>query len=76
MFLAFNNGISATADFIELDKSGGFIKSVKNLQIVNGGQTTASIYHTWKNDKVDLSLVYKTISFLIAIFGSGGTVYV
>uniref|UniRef100_A0AAU6WVL6 AIPR family protein n=1 Tax=Chryseobacterium endophyticum TaxID=1854762 RepID=A0AAU6WVL6_9FLAO len=30
------------------------IESVKDLQIVNGGQTTASIYHTWKKDKADI----------------------
>ncbi|CDN31925.1 hypothetical protein BN938_1845 [Mucinivorans hirudinis] len=55
MFLAFNNGIAATADHIELDTTGRFISKVSNLQIVNGGQTTASIYHTWKKDKADIS---------------------
>ena len=42
MFLAYNNGITATADHIELDASGKHIKLISNLQIVNGGQTTAS----------------------------------
>jgi hypothetical protein len=59
MFLAFNNGIAATADSVELEKSedssGLFITKVNDLQIVNGGQTTASIYHTWKKDKTDIS---------------------
>lgn len=59
MFLAFNNGIAATADSLELEKSdngnGLFITRVNDLQIVNGGQTTASIYHTWKKDKKDVS---------------------
>jgi len=56
MFLAFNNGIAATADDLKLKKTenGYLIESVKDLQIVNGGQTTASIYHTWKKDKADL----------------------
>lgn len=56
MFLAFNNGIAATADELELRKTdqGYFIRSVKGLQIVNGGQTTASIYHTWKKDKANI----------------------
>lgn len=58
MFLAFNNGIAATADHIELDESGHFITKISNLQIVNGGQTTASIYHTWKKDKADISNIY------------------
>ena len=56
MFLAFNNGIAATADELILKKNdrGYYISSVKDLQIVNGGQTTASIYHTWKKDKADI----------------------
>lgn len=58
MFLAYNNGITATADHIELDASGKHIKLISNLQIVNGGQTTASIYHTWKKDKADISNIF------------------
>lgn len=56
MFLAFNNGIAATADDLKLKKTenGYLIESVKDLQIVNGGQTTASIYHTWKKDRADI----------------------
>lgn len=52
MFLAYNNGISATAESVEIEKSddgsGFVISKVKDFQIVNGGQTTASIYHTHK----------------------------
>ncbi|MFA7116834.1 MAG: AIPR family protein [Bacteroidales bacterium] len=58
MFLAFNNGISATADKIELDNTNHYIKEISNFQIVNGGQTTASIYHTWKKDNADISNIY------------------
>lgn len=58
MFLAFNNGLAATADHIELDSSGRNIVKISNLQIVNGGQTTASIYHTWKKDKADISGIF------------------
>ena len=65
MFLAFNNGISATADHIELDKSGHYISKINNLQIVNGGQTTASIYNTYKKDKVDISNIYVQVKFSI-----------
>ncbi len=57
-FLAFNNGIAATAESIELitqPNGGQAISKITDLQIVNGGQTTASIYHTWKKDKADLS---------------------
>ncbi len=57
MFLAFNNGIAATAESLELEKTEGglFIVKVNDLQIVNGGQTTASIYHTWKKDKKEVT---------------------
>ncbi len=65
MFLAFNNGIAATADHIELDESGRNIKKISNLQIVNGGQTTASIYHTAKKDKVSLSNVFVQVKFSV-----------
>jgi len=58
LFLAYNNGIAATADSIITDKGNKTIKKVTNFQIVNGGQTTASIFHTKKQDKADLSQVY------------------
>ena len=60
-FFAYNNGISATADEIEFaDDTNGHvqIRKVRNLQIVNGGQTTASLYHTAKKDKADLKGIY------------------
>lgn len=65
MFLAYNNGIAATADAMELDKDGRNIKMISNLQIVNGGQTTASIYHTEKKDKADISDIYVQVKFSI-----------
>lgn len=61
MFLAFNNGLAATAEEIEVGRSkngGFFVKSVNDFQIVNGGQTTASIYHTLKKDKADISGIF------------------
>lgn len=61
MFLAFNNGIAATADELEIISSPDGQQEIvwaKDFQIVNGGQTTASIYHTWKKDKVDIDKIY------------------
>lgn len=46
-FLAYNNGIVATVDDVEVGESvPGFprILSLRGLQIVNGGQTTASLH--------------------------------
>lgn len=65
MFFAFNNGIAATADHIELSEDGRYIRRIKNLQIVNGGQTTASIFHTSKKDKADISNIYVQIKFSV-----------
>lgn len=44
-FFAYNNGITCTADSIEIDSDNGtpVLISCQNLQIVNGGQTTASL---------------------------------
>jgi len=60
-FLAYNNGISATAEnikLINLPGGGTAISWLRGLQIVNGGQTTASIYQAVRKDKADISQVY------------------
>ena len=60
-FMAFNNGIVIVADEMRLGKAGdesAGIAWLKGLQIVNGGQTTASIYFTKKKyPDTDLSRV-------------------
>lgn len=56
MFFAYNNGITATATEVELNESGN-ISKIKNLQIVNGGQTTSAIYAAHKTAKLDVSNV-------------------
>lgn len=58
-FLAFNNGITATASRIETEQIDGqvFIKTIEDLQIVNGGQTTASIHSAFRK-KTDLSKIF------------------
>lgn len=57
MFFAYNNGISATADSIVLDKTGTRILEINNLQIVNGGQTTATLFHVSKDAGENISKV-------------------
>lgn len=58
-FLAYNNGLTATADEIEVGSLNGetVIYRLKGLQIVNGAQTTASINRAKKVDKIDVSRV-------------------
>lgn len=60
-FVAYNNGISSVARFGDIEKVDGQnlykIKGLTGWQIVNGGQTTASIYQAYK-DGIDLSDVY------------------
>lgn len=55
-FLAYNNGISATAETVEVSKDGT-LRLLRDFQIVNGGQTTASIYHAVRKEKADISKV-------------------
>ncbi len=60
-FMAYNNGISVTVDEIEtkqINGSGLVITRFKGLQIVNGGQTTASIHRARRRDRLDLSAVH------------------
>ncbi|HEY9814580.1 MAG TPA: AIPR family protein, partial [Candidatus Obscuribacterales bacterium] len=59
-FLAFNNGISATVESLSLVQcrdGGQAISSLTGLQVVNGGQTMASIHRAKDRDKADLSTV-------------------
>ncbi len=62
MFVAYNNGISSVARSGEIEKISNNvnlyrIKGLTGWQIVNGGQTTASIHQAYKNG-IDLSDVY------------------
>lgn len=65
MFFAYNNGLTATAGGITtapLPGGGLGIASIENLQIVNGGQTTASILYASdsqrRDRRADLSRVF------------------
>ena len=70
-FMAYNNGISITVDgltTVVLPDGGQAIKSARGLQVVNGGQTTASIHRAKKQDGVDISSVF--VSAKIAKIGA------
>jgi hypothetical protein len=60
MFFAYNNGITATASRVEVISADGSLQitEIEDLQIVNGGQTTASLFHTRRKDKADLEKVF------------------
>jgi hypothetical protein len=49
MFFSYNNGLSITASSIKINKESNKIESITDLQIVNGGQTTATLFHTKYN---------------------------
>lgn len=59
-FFVYNNGISATASEVHtIEKNGQiYLTGIVDFQIVNGGQTTASLYNSRYKDKSDLSTIF------------------
>jgi hypothetical protein len=60
MFFAYNNGIAATASAVNLRRTerGIFLISATDLQIVNGGQTTASLAVNQKDSRGNVALTF------------------
>lgn len=78
MFFAYNNGITATAEtvFARNGAGGLLVTGLRNFQIVNGGQTTASIYAAARKPHVDLSRAFVQMKLSChpsREVGSGGT---
>ena len=72
MFFAYNNGLTATASGIgtvPLPDGGLGLAEISNLQIVNGGQTTASILYARDRNSSDLSSVY--VQMKLSVVKSG-----
>lgn len=67
LFCAYNNGITVVAEKVKIENTNNQleIKAVKDFQIVNGGQTTASLYHTRKKYKSDLSNIYVQMKLMV-----------
>lgn len=67
MFFSYNNGLSVTADSIdtEVDGTGVRILWAKNLQIVNGGQTTASLHAALKHSPENLDRVHVQVKLTV-----------
>ena len=55
-FFAFNNGVSVTASNVRFDESGN-LSYAEEFQIINGGQTTASLSNARFSDNADLSKI-------------------
>ena len=66
-FFAFNNGITATAESVEYEEreDGTYITKINNFQIVNGGQTTASLFSAATKDKFDISQIFVQMKLTI-----------
>ena len=73
MFLAYNNGISVTAESVEIlrDENGKpSIKRIRDMQIVNGGQTTASIFNAKYDRKASIDLAEVFVQVKISVIHS------
>lgn len=57
-FFTYNNGIACTASEIKLSEDGHKIISMEDLQIINGGQTTASLTSAVLKDKMPLDNIF------------------
>lgn len=72
MFFSYNNGLSATADSVEVADLGEglLLMSAANFQIVNGGQTTASIHAARKSAPERLKDVFVQMKLTVVPPGS------
>ena len=61
LFFSYNNGISSTAANVEIKEEGGrkYIIALRNWHIVNGGQTTSTIYNAWRQKQMQPNLFGK-----------------
>ena len=66
MFLAFNNGITATATGVTKSVTGSVL-AIQDLQIVNGGQTTASLFYVRRESspKIDLDRIHVQMKLVV-----------
>ena len=67
LFCAYNNGITVVAESVNIseDSTHCVIHAVDDFQIVNGGQTTASLYHTRKKYNSDLSKIFVQMKLMV-----------
>lgn len=73
MFLAYNNGISVTAESVEIvrdDNGKPSIRKIRDMQIVNGGQTTASIFNAARDKKSPAELDKVFVQMKVSVISS------
>lgn len=75
MFFAYNNGIAATASSVDVvnGTDGMRITAASDLQIVNGGQTTASLAALSKNNSQRLSHIFVPMKLSVISPDGAGT---
>jgi hypothetical protein len=75
LFCAFNNGVTAYAETVDIETYEGIssLRKAHDFQIINGGQTTASLYHAKVKDKADLSSIF--VPFKLVVLHSNGNNY-
>ena len=69
LFFSYNNGISSTASdvMITTDESGRkYISAIRNWHIVNGGQTTSTIYNAFKKKGLNQNLQKTYVSVKVS----------
>lgn len=57
-FFTYNNGIACTAKNITFSQDKSAIIGIEDIQIINGGQTTASLTSAWIKDGATLENIY------------------
>lgn len=65
MFFSYNNGLTATAEEVITVEDDRRICKIRNLQIVNGGQTTASIFTAKRKESANLDKVYVQVKLSV-----------
>ena len=73
MFFAYNNGIAATASSVtvkQTDKGIPAIVNIKDFQIVNGGQTTASLLYARDGQGRDLENIHVQVKLSVVKISS------
>lgn len=74
MFFSYNNGISVVASTVKTEIRDGqcYLIQAEDFQIINGGQTTASIFNAKYKDKAEINDLYVQMK-LTSLGGMGKT---